>query len=422
MSAWRTWIAERRDWAGGRALVPVDTCYRILDLCSWSFAVLGGLALASLLSISHGTVTAFPIFWFGAGAVAIEMIAAIFRGLPFLVRYGMFAGALLVFLLCATLELGIPPNWSFLVILLLSSTGLLFGTSIGLIASGVLLALHIAVAWGWVTGRLPPYSVSTGTSAAYGNFHLASVWTRVLVLTAGLMAALQLLMGYVLGDMNRALEKARTALRLLTAEKELRAQTEQRFAAIFNQSPDICGIVRVEDSRILDVNRSFEALTGWTRAEAVGRTPLELGIWPDASVRESIVNQALEKGEVTGREIAWKTRAGDWRAGLISMRPMDIEGERVLNIGVRDVTEARREQDRLRALEVQLNNTQQMESLGVLAGGIAHDFNNILTGVLGFTELAQLSLGDTRAVGEHIQEIHKAGLRAKDLVAQILRF
>jgi CheY-like chemotaxis protein len=63
-----------------------------------------------------------------------------------------------------------------------------------------------------------------------------------------------------------------------------------------------------------------------------------------------------------------------------------------------------------------------MEAVGTLAGGIAHDFNNILGAVIGYTEMA---LGDS-TIGErprrYLEQIYKAGERAKDLVKQILTF
>lgn len=74
------------------------------------------------------------------------------------------------------------------------------------------------------------------------------------------------------------------------------------------------------------------------------------------------------------------------------------------------------------SLEKQLRQAQKMESLGTLAGGIAHDFNNILTAVLGFTELAILNTASNMKVGRDLKEIQAAGLRAKDLVHQILTF
>ena len=57
-----------------------------------------------------------------------------------------------------------------------------------------------------------------------------------------------------------------------------------------------------------------------------------------------------------------------------------------------------------------------MEAIGTLAGGIAHDFNNILTGILGYCELAARSAAAAadKALRDDLQMIRAAGLRARD--------
>ena len=70
--------------------------------------------------------------------------------------------------------------------------------------------------------------------------------------------------------------------------------------------------------------------------------------------------------------------------------------------------------------QAQLLQAQKMESIGTLAGGIAHDFNNILTAIIGFADLALDEVGKGSVLSDHLQEIHIAGLRARDLVKQIL--
>ena len=63
-----------------------------------------------------------------------------------------------------------------------------------------------------------------------------------------------------------------------------------------------------------------------------------------------------------------------------------------------------------------------MEAIGTLAAGIAHDFNNILSAVIGYSELLQMKLQADAAGNEMVGQILKAGLRARDLVQQILTF
>ena len=89
---------------------------------------------------------------------------------------------------------------------------------------------------------------------------------------------------------------------------------------------------------------------------------------------------------------------------------------------VRDVTESRNSEKEHRMLREQLIQAQKMEAIGTLAGGIAHDFNNILAAVIGYTELALLSLPENSQLADQLNHVLKAGLRARELVDQILTF
>ncbi len=73
-------------------------------------------------------------------------------------------------------------------------------------------------------------------------------------------------------------------------------------------------------------------------------------------------------------------------------------------------------------IEGQLRQAHKMEAIGTLAGGIAHDFNNILAVILGFADLARDDIPSHHPAKSNIDEIIKAGYRAKDLVKQILSF
>ncbi len=90
------------------------------------------------------------------------------------------------------------------------------------------------------------------------------------------------------------------------------------------------------------------------------------------------------------------------------------EMDRIIHIA-HDITEQKN-------LKEQLVQSQKMEAVGTLAGGIAHDFNNILGAVLGYAELAENDCPKKSITAQHIEQIIKAGNRAKDLVRQILVF
>jgi PAS domain S-box-containing protein len=73
-------------------------------------------------------------------------------------------------------------------------------------------------------------------------------------------------------------------------------------------------------------------------------------------------------------------------------------------------------------LEKRLAQAQKMEAIGTLAGGIAHDFNNILSAIVGYTELSLIDIPKGSALHNNLQQVLKAGGRAKELVRQILTF
>ncbi len=94
----------------------------------------------------------------------------------------------------------------------------------------------------------------------------------------------------------------------------------------------------------------------------------------------------------------------------------DANGNRkeILSAGI-DISERKR-------LEEELVQAQKREAVGNLAGGIAHDFNNILSGILGYAELAEMEVKGNEHLASYIQQIKKAGARARNLIRQILSF
>ena len=70
--------------------------------------------------------------------------------------------------------------------------------------------------------------------------------------------------------------------------------------------------------------------------------------------------------------------------------------------------------------EEQLRQSQKMEAIGAFAGGISHDFNNLLTGILGYCDLALLDLDPGDGAHHDVSEIRALSLRGAELTRQIL--
>ncbi len=88
-----------------------------------------------------------------------------------------------------------------------------------------------------------------------------------------------------------------------------------------------------------------------------------------------------------------------------------------------DAEAARRAAEEARAaVQTQMEHTQRLESLGVLAGGIAHDFNNLLLAIRGNAELLSRQLAADERAARRLGEIEHATSRAADLCRQLLDY
>jgi PAS domain S-box-containing protein len=128
---------------------------------------------------------------------------------------------------------------------------------------------------------------------------------------------------------------------LRASERALR-RSEEKFATAFRSSPCAMTITSLEGGRFIDVNRSFERQTGYSKEEVLGRTSLEVGLWPDHTDRTAYYTEIRDGGRSTERQIELITRSGGTMWAVMSAETITVGGERcVLSVGV-DVT-ARRE-------------------------------------------------------------------------------
>ena len=197
-----------------------------------------------------------------------------------------------------------------------------------------------------------------------------------------------------------------------SAEASIR-NSEAKLNAIFNSTLDGILVADTATMKFLTGNRAICDMLGYT-LEELGRLKVD-DIHPAESlafVREQFQRQARQEINLTP-EIPVRRKDGTVFFSDIVSSPMHI-GEQHYLIGVfRDASERRE-------VEARMRQSQKLEAIGTLAGGIAHDFNNILTAILGYSDLA---LGDTEPGTTHhddLQQVIKAGKRAKELIKQIL--
>jgi PAS domain S-box-containing protein len=130
------------------------------------------------------------------------------------------------------------------------------------------------------------------------------------------------------------------------AEDSLRL-LEEKFAKAFLASPDWIVITRVADGRYLEVNEAFLKITGYSRAEVIGRTSLELGIWAEPEERTRMLQLLDEHGKVRNFDVRFRIRSGEVRSMLWSAEVIELHDEACLIALARDVTEQRQLENEL---------------------------------------------------------------------------
>ena len=208
-------------------------------------------------------------------------------------------------------------------------------------------------------------------------------------------------------------------------EQALRANAEvlrlrDRALAVVSQG------VMMTNARacITYVNPGFKRLTGYDESEALGRTAHFLQGKATSAETAAEIARAVRAGQGFRGEILNYRKDGSELWLALDISPLhDEQGVLTGFVGAqRDITERKQAEVARHALESQLRESQKMESIGTLAGGIAHDFNNILGAILGNLALAREDLGAQHPALQSLEQIHKASLRARDLVQQILTF
>jgi PAS domain S-box-containing protein len=212
---------------------------------------------------------------------------------------------------------------------------------------------------------------------------------------------------------RRALQQSASALQERNAQLHA---SESRLEAVINSALD--AIICVDrDRRITVFNPTAAALFQCPAGQALG-SPLErfLPNAAEALAFTQVSTQAL-LGELTARTAGGKELSVEVSVSIERHATGDTT-----TVFARDLTGRKRDEAHRAVLEAQLRESQKMQAVGTMAGGIAHDFNNILGAILGNVELARADLPPGSAALVSLEEIDKAGRRARALVRQILTF
>ncbi len=164
-------------------------------------------------------------------------------------------------------------------------------------------------------------------------------------------------------------EKQRRIAESLRQTEQALIHSERMFFTAFRSSPDAVGISAVPGGQFLEVNDSFTRLTGYSREEVVGRTPLELNLWKDANRRAEVMAKLREKSEVRDEEFVCLTKSGETRLAQFSGILIELDGKLCVLAIVRDITVRRQAEEAMRASEERFRTLVRDFHVGVVLLG-----------------------------------------------------
>jgi PAS domain S-box-containing protein len=197
-------------------------------------------------------------------------------------------------------------------------------------------------------------------------------------------------------------------------EDALRRGREELFRMLIENASDVIAIIAA-DGRMLFASPALERVLGWLPDEVADTSAFGY-IHPDDLDRvQGVFADVLAGASPPLVELRLRHRTGSWRTVEALGRRREYEGETVVVVNYRDVTDQRDLRD-------QLYHAQRLEAVGRLAGGIAHDFNNLLTAIGGYGELLVGGLEPDDPRRDDALEIVEAARRATALTTQLLAF
>jgi PAS domain S-box-containing protein len=146
------------------------------------------------------------------------------------------------------------------------------------------------------------------------------------------------------GNLVEFLSVGRDVTERKQAEDALR-KSEERFFKAFQASPIIITISQLSNSKLLEVNETFEKIFEYSHEQVIGKTTVELGLWANPKDREHLGQAILTGKPVRNEEYQFQTRSGNIITGLYSSELIVLGGEQCIISTVEDITERKKAEE-----------------------------------------------------------------------------
>jgi PAS domain S-box-containing protein len=190
-------------------------------------------------------------------------------------------------------------------------------------------------------------------------------------------------------------------------------ESEKKFSKLFQSTPVYIAFTALDDGVFLEVNDAFTEITGYERSETIGRTPFEIGMWPEPDQRARFIQMAQQHGGFHEEEVKLLKKNGESLFGLWSAERIELLGKPCLISVLVDITERKRAQKLLQREKENLSVTLDYNPHGIV---LIHRNGKWIYVNPRFTEITGYSAEDIQTGREWFQKAYPDGAYRKTVI------
>ena len=166
-------------------------------------------------------------------------------------------------------------------------------------------------------------------------------------------------------------------------------ESEERFRTVYNATPEGISISEINTGKLIEINEGYKKTFGFDFEEIKGKTSLEIGIWNNELDRKSLIDELLEFGKYTNKEVKFKQKNGKIIHTIVSGRIIIINNIKYMLTVVNDITELHEISQDLKESEERLRITLYSIGDGVISTdefGKVYQMNPVAEQLTGWKE------------------------------------